>query len=106
MTREEIIALSAQELNAAVDRHVFGRGSDKCVSGPPPYAARIATAWAVHEHMVNTQLGEYAYAFQRLTGLWDLYGRVPQVLRAITPELICRAALMACQSEKGAMHGD
>lgn len=102
MTCEKIMTLSGRELDEAVHRHVFGNDRSRRSNAPPPYATDIAAAWTVHEHMVNTQLGEYAYAFQRLTGLWALYGRVPQVLRAITPELICQAALLAATKEADA----
>lgn len=98
MTREEIMSLQGRKLDEAVAERVL------CQPGKPvpPYSTSIAAAWGVHEHMVQTQLGEYAYAFQRLAGLWALYGRVPQVLRAITPELICQAALLAATKEADA----
>lgn len=61
----------------------------------PFYSRDIADAWLVHQRMLDTQPGEYAFAFQRLSGLWELWGRTLHVLRAITPELICHAALAA-----------
>lgn len=61
----------------------------------PHYSTDIAEAWPVHQRMLDTQPGEYAFAFQRLAGAWDLWGRTLQVLKAIAPELICRAALAA-----------
>ena len=66
-----------------------------CREPIPFYSRDIAEAWIVHQRMLDTQPGEYAFAFQRMTGLWDLWGRTLQVLKAITPELICRAALAA-----------
>jgi len=66
-----------------------------CREPVPFYSRDIAEAWPVHQRMLDTQPGEYAFAFQRLAGLWDLWGRTLQALKAITPELICRAALAA-----------
>jgi hypothetical protein len=61
----------------------------------PHYSTDIAEAWTVHQRMLDTQPGEYSFGIQRLAGLWDPWGRTLQVLKAITPELICRAALAA-----------
>jgi len=86
--------LTGRALDAAVAERVMGLKA-LAHAEIPFYSRDIAAAWTVHQRMLDTQPGEYAFAIQCLAGLWDLWGRTLQVLKAMTPELICRAALAA-----------
>ena len=94
MTDTQTEQLTGRALDAAVAERVMGHKA-LAHAQTPFYSRDIADAWLVHQRMLETQSGEYAFALQRLAGLWDLWGRTLQALKAITPELICRAALAA-----------
>ena len=94
MTDTQTEQLTGRALDAAVAERVMGHKA-LAHAQTPFYSRDIAEAWPVHQRMLDTQPGEYAFAFQRLAGLWDLWGHTLQVLTALSPELICRAALAA-----------
>lgn len=119
MTREEIMALSGRELDAAVAENILGRPvmwrTGPLCSGPycsingihwwpvPYYSDNVLPVIDLHKHMISNFDRLWDYSRELLELL-----RIPGskqidiamgVLKGLNPEMICRAALLAVAEE-------
>jgi len=98
MTYDEVMALSGRELDAAVAERVMGHKA-LAHAQTPFYSRDIADAWTVHQKMIANWDTLWDYAREMLA-LNESSGALKidiarSLLKALTPELICRAALAA-----------
>jgi hypothetical protein len=105
MTREEILGMEAGfALDTLVELHVFNHTKSMYLQAGP-YSTDIKAAWEVWNKMLENFPEKESPALEFILALLDgdictTYRDLVYLFKKVTPEAICKAALLAVMEEK------